>query len=117
MKRTPRKTKAELFVTKWVTKLGLLDWFFVFKLDASPEDMEGEAFGTCQTSSTSKRAVITVLAPKYFYGPYTWENTVVHELVEVCMSDLLLLIDMDKNIAREKERVVETITRALIGGY
>ena len=114
---TKLQRQQAAFVATWQANLGLLDWHITCNINATQEDLDLGTFGQCSIMASSKRATITVLSPERFYGPYTWENTVVHELMEILFSDLMLLADLDVPGTREKERIIETLTRALVGGY
>ena len=112
------KKQQASFIREWQARLGLADWYIIVQGDCTPDDFPTPRFGEASYELQRKKATIRVLAPKHFYGEYTWTNTIIHELLELAFASLVFAAgEQNGQFTHEKECVIETLSRAIIGGF
>ena len=115
-----QKIPSELeLLNEWQERLGLQDWFIVFKTNCKPDEMLTEYDDGCtRYTEQIKEAEIKIINPEYrkeALRPFNFEATLVHELLHMKLCLLEEGEDWDNDLQlRVLHQLIEDLARAFV---
>ena len=103
----PRFNTFDAFVTLWVGKLGLRDWYVYTKHSTEPSECEA----LIEYDRDTRHAAITYYSA--CPDPQPIERVALHEVLHLLMADVIPA-DCSGDVAREEHRMIERLLHVLL---